>query len=96
MVAARRQHADLALGNIVGSNLFNITVIGGVAGLVSPIPVAQQFLDTEVWIMLMVTIALIAFMLSGRRISKSEGIILFTGYICYNAWQYYSNLVIPA
>jgi len=96
VVAARRQHADLALGNIVGSNLFNITVIGGVAGLVSPIPVAPIFLETEIWIMLMVTVTLIAFMLSGRRISKSEGIILFTGYICYNVWQYYSNLVVPA
>ncbi len=96
VVAARRQHADLAIGNIVGSNLFNITVIGGVAGLVSPIPVASQFLETEIWIMLMVTVALIAFMLSGRRISKNEGIILFTGYICYNVWQYYSNMVLPA
>ena len=92
VVAAYRRHADIALGNIVGSNLFNITVIGGTAAMVRPIPVAQQFVETDIWIMLAVTMGLISFMLTGRRISRPEGGILFAGYVAYNIWLYYNSL----
>ncbi len=92
LVAAYRKHADIALGNIVGSNLFNITVIGGTAAMVKPIPVADQFIQTDNWIMLGVTMVLISFMLTGRKITRAEGVILFTGYVAYSGWLYYNSL----
>jgi len=96
ILAARRKHSDLALGNIIGSNLFNITAIGGAAGMVAPVAVAQQFIDTEMWIMLFVSILLIAFMLLGQRISKLAGFILVAGYIGYTFWQFQSTLSVAS
>jgi len=86
VVAALRKHADIALGNVVGSNLFNITCIGGVAAMVRPMEVAPRFLDADLPAMLGVTLVLAVFMLTGRRVVRAEGAALLAGYIAYTAW----------
>jgi cation:H+ antiporter len=74
IVAALRD--DVALANIVGSNLFNITVILGLSAMVSPLVVSLQIISYDLWWMLAVATFLFPCMRSGLRISRIEGAIL--------------------
>lgn len=89
VLAARRKHSDIALGNIIGSNLFNLTAIGGVTGVIMPIPVAEQFLAFDNWVMLGVTLLLAALMFTGKKLVRPEGAALLLGYVVYAVWLYY-------
>ena len=82
VVAARKGHADLSVGNIVGSNIFNIMAILGISSLISGITVSEKVL-VDVGIMLAFSLVLIPIMRSGFIISRKEGILLITGYIGY-------------
>jgi len=83
VVAALRRHADVALGNIVGSNIYNVFGILGVTALVEPIPVPAEIIGFDVWVMLAATALLVAFAVTGRRITRVEGGILMAGYAAY-------------
>ncbi|MCV0411230.1 calcium/sodium antiporter [Nitrosopumilus sp.] len=82
VVAARKGHADLSVGNIIGSNIFNILAILGISSLISGITVSEQVL-VDVGIMLAFSLVLIPIMRSGFVISRREGVILVTGYVVY-------------
>jgi cation:H+ antiporter len=87
LVAAYRKHSDIAIGNVIGSNLFNITAIGGAAAMLKPIYVNPIFLNYDVWIFILTGLLVIAFMLTGNRICRREGVLLIGGYIGYTWWQ---------
>ena len=87
VVAAYRKHSDIAIGNIVGSNLFNIAVIGGTASMVKPIAVNPMFLTYDVWLLILITLVLVSFMLVGKKINRAQGGIFVVGYIAYTLWQ---------
>ena len=82
IVAARKGHADLSVGNIVGSNIFNIMAILGISSLISGIAVSEQVL-VDVGIMLAFSLVLIPIMRSGFIISRKEGLFLIAGYVGY-------------
>lgn len=82
IVAARKGHADLSIGNIVGSNVFNILAILGISSLISGITVSEKIL-VDIGIMLAFSLVLIPIMRSGFSISRKEGILLIAGYIGY-------------
>lgn len=88
VVAARKGHADLSVGNIVGSNIFNILAILGVSSLISGITVSEQIL-IDVGIMLAFSLVLIPIMRSGFVISRKEGILLIAGYVGYVVFLLY-------
>lgn len=90
-MAAFRRHADIALGNIVGSNIFNLSSVIGAAAIVAPLPVAAQFLRVDFPVMLGVTILFFVAMLARKRISRIEGAVMLAGFAAYIGWQY--NLV---
>jgi cation:H+ antiporter len=77
--------ADLALGNVVGSNIFNVLFILGVSALITPLVVSQQMVRKEVPIMIGVSLLLLGMTLDGG-ISQIEGAILFAGIIGYTAF----------
>ncbi|MDW8221535.1 MAG: calcium/sodium antiporter [Gemmatales bacterium] len=83
LVASFRRRGDVALANIVGSNLFNILVILGVSALASPLKVHPQLTASDCWWMLGITLALLPLMLTGLRISRMEGGILLAVYFVY-------------
>ena len=83
VMAAIRRQADVALGNVIGSNMFNLLAIIGVASLVGPIPVDPQFLRFDLWIMLAASLVLIPFVFFGRNITRLWGIGLSVGYAAY-------------
>ncbi len=83
VIAALRRHADVAIGNILGSNIFNVLGILGVSALLQPLPVAGRILAFDQWVMLGVSAALLLFLWTGRRLSRLEGAVLLAGYGVY-------------
>ena len=86
VMAALRRHTDVALGNVIGSNLFNLLGIVGVATLFGPIPVASEFLRLDLWVMLGASLLLIPFVFFCRDISRGWGVALtglYAAYIVY-------------
>lgn len=82
--------ADIAVGNVVGSNIFNVLFILGISALVSPLIVAQQLIRLDVPIMIGVSILTLVFGLDGA-ISRVDGIILFGLAILYTIFQIYQG-----
>ncbi|MEL7184413.1 MAG: calcium/sodium antiporter [Pseudomonadota bacterium] len=86
VMAALRRHADVAVGNVIGSNLFNLLGIIGVAVLVGPIPVEPSFVKLDLWIMFAATLMLIPFVFLRRDITRLWGVGLFGLYAAYIVW----------
>ena len=85
IMAALRRQADVALGNVIGSNMFNLLAIIGVASLVGPIPVDPAFLKFDLWVMLGASILLVPFVYMRRDITRLWGMILTVLYVAYLA-----------
>ncbi len=83
VMAAIRRSADVAIGNIIGSNVFNLLGIIGIASLVGPIPVGPEFLQYDLWIMLAASLALIPFVFLGRDIGRKTGLLFVAAYVAY-------------
>jgi cation:H+ antiporter len=88
VIAAFRKQADVAIGNILGSNIFNLLGILGVSAILQPIAVAGRVISFDQWVMLGSSILLYIFLLSGRKLSRVEGGILLLGYFAYIAVSY--------
>ena len=80
-VAAYRKHSDVALGNLVGSNIFNIIGIVGVVSLISPMEVPQRIIEIDLWVMLAATLILMPFMIGNKKVFGRTGASLFL--LCY-------------
>lgn len=83
IVAAIRRHPELAVGNIIGSNIFNIFAVLGVTATIMPVSIAPSIAHFDLPIMFMVTLILIPFLMSNWRLSRIEGLLLVTGYGVY-------------
>ena len=90
IVAAKRGHSDVCIGNVIGSNIFNLFGILGVTAIVAPpVPFADKIVGFDLWALLLVTALLLPFMLTGRRISRVEGSALLALYAAYVACQFW-------
>lgn len=83
VMAALRREAEVALGNVIGSNIFNLLLIVGVTGLIGPIPVPAEFLRFDLWVMLAASLLLIPIVFRGRDLNKGWGIGLCLLYLLY-------------
>jgi cation:H+ antiporter len=83
VVAAFRREADIALGNVIGSNIFNVLGILGVTVLVQPLSVPGELLRLDVWVMLAATVVLVIFAVTAWRIARWEGAVLLGAYGIY-------------
>lgn len=90
VVSAWRRQPDIAVGNIVGSNIFNILGILGVAGIVRPQYIGPQTLWLDLPVMLLLSLACIPIMLSQHRISRGEGLVFLASYAGYLAVLIYA------
>lgn len=85
VVAAARGEGEIAAGNVVGSNLFNLLGILGVAALVDPLD-APGLRPVDLAVMAAFTVALVPMMISGRRLVRAESGVLLAGYAGYMAF----------
>ena len=85
VMATIRRQADVALGNVIGSNMFNLLAIIGIAALVGPIPVDPAFLRFDLWVMLAASLVLVPFVYMKMDISRGWGVALTALYVGYVA-----------
>lgn len=83
LIAAFRRQSEIAIGNIVGSNIFNVLGILGVTALIAPIPVASRFLTFDLPVMIAVSLALTALLLTRPVIGRGIGVAMLAGYVAY-------------
>lgn len=83
VMAALRRQADVALGNVIGSNMFNLLAIVGIASFVGPIHVDPSFLRFDLWVMLGASVLLMPFVYFGFDLSKRWGFALTALYLAY-------------
>ncbi|MBL8733029.1 MAG: calcium/sodium antiporter [Planctomycetes bacterium] len=83
--AAWAGQADMAVGNVVGSNIFNVLAIVGLAAAITPLLVAVQLVRRDVPVMIVVSLALIGLALDGR-IGRLDGALLFIALVGYTTW----------
>jgi cation:H+ antiporter len=87
VMAAFRRHADVAIGNVIGSNIFNITAVVGAAALVSPLAVPDEILNRDLWVMIGASLLLTPFVLLCRPIGRLTGAAAL---LFYGAYIYYA------
>jgi len=87
VVAARRGHTDVAIGNVIGSNLFNTLGVAGGVAMVVPLPVPEQLIRFDLWVMTAATFALLVFLSTGTRIGRRAGGLFLLAYGLYIAAQ---------
>ena len=83
ITAALKRQSDIAIGNVIGSNIFNILGILGITALIAPIPVAERFVSIDGWVMLGVTAILFAILFLGHGINRITGALFLVGYAGY-------------
>ena len=88
IVAAMRGQRDIAVGNVVGSNIFNILAVLGASGIASGtgLPVSEAARNFDLWVMLAVAFACLPIMITGREIARWEGGVFLAYYAAYAAW----------
>jgi cation:H+ antiporter len=84
LIAVRKKNVDLAIGNVVGSNIFNIFFILGISSVVTSVPVVDANL-TDIFVNLIFSVMLFFFVFSGkgRKVERWEGVIFVLGYVTY-------------
>lgn len=83
IVAGIRKQGDVAFGNIVGSNIYNILGIGGFTALIAPGPVPVEIVRFDNLVMIAVSVAMVVYAWTGLRIARGEGAALIAGYAVY-------------
>jgi len=83
VMAAIRQHGALALGNVLGSNMFNILAIIGITAMVTPIDIPSEILRLDIWIMLAATLVLVPFVVWEVPIGRVAGVVFLCAYAAY-------------
>ncbi len=83
VAAALRRQADVALGNVIGSNMFNLLAIIGVAALIAPMDVDAEFLRFDLWVMLGSSLLLVPFVFLRWNLTRPIGLILSAAYVGY-------------
>lgn len=82
-IAAFRKQAGISIGNLVGSNIFNIGSVLGITSIIKPIDISQTVLSYDFWWMLAVALILLPFILIGKKIGRIKGGILLIIYVVY-------------
>ncbi len=90
VMAAWKGESEIAVGNVVGSSLFNILGILGLAGVFLPLNVSSHMLSIDIPVMVVVALAMFPIMRSDMTVSRAEGVLLFSGFVVYTVSLLYS------
>ncbi len=82
-VAAYRKQTDISVGNLIGSNLFNIMAVLGVTSMVTPISVEESVLSFDMYWVLGIALAMLPILYIGKRIGRLKGVLLLATYVTY-------------
>lgn len=90
VIAAVKKHADVAIGNILGSNLFNVLFILGLTGVIAPVPIAGRIAEFDIWAMLAVSVLLLGVIVRRGQIGRAAGSAFLALYAAYCGWLFVS------
>jgi cation:H+ antiporter len=82
-VAAFKKETDISVGNLIGSNIFNIMAVIGITSLIKPIPVQEAVINFDMWWVLAIAAVVLPMMLIGKKIGRIHGALLFSTYVIY-------------
>jgi cation:H+ antiporter len=82
-IAAFKKQADISIGNLIGSNIFNILAVIGLTGIITPIPVSEMVINFDVFWVIGIAFVLFPLMRYGKIITRTKGIFLLTIYLAY-------------
>ncbi len=82
-VAAYRQQTDISVGNLIGSNLFNIMAVLGITSMVTPISVEASVLSFDMYWVIGIALAMLPILFIGKKIGRIKGLLLLATYITY-------------
>jgi cation:H+ antiporter len=83
VVAAFRRQSEIAIGNVIGSNIFNVLGILGITAIIKPIPIADRFITFDLPVMIAASLVLTALLLKRAVIGRGIGLVLLAGYAGY-------------
>lgn len=83
LMAAFRKQSDISIGNLIGSNIFNLLGIIGVSAIVQPIQVTHESFFLDIGVMLLIALVLYPFMRLGKNLGRWQGVLLFAAYVTY-------------
>lgn len=83
IIAALKGHDDISVGNLVGSNIFNTLLVVGAAGLANPFTVETNLVNFDFPVMMAVSIGFLVVGYAGRKISRSDGVLMLVLYVMY-------------
>lgn len=86
IIAALRRQPEIAFGNVIGSNIYNVLGIGGVTALVAPTAVPAEIMARDAWVMVAASVLLLVVARTWWRIGRREGAVLLALYLGYLAW----------
>lgn len=86
--AAIKKHSDVIIGNVLGSNLFNILSILGITAIIKPVPLTGQIASFDIPLGFVLALATFAIIFVMQRISRSIGIAFLSSYVVYVGWLY--------
>ena len=85
IAAARKGHGDIVVGNVVGSNMANLCIVLGATALVNPVHIGSDVIWRDLPAMTLMTLLMLAAMITGRRVSRMEGCLMLLAYFIYMA-----------
>ncbi len=85
IMAALRKHGDVAMGNVIGSNLFNLAGIMGITSFFGPLAIPPGILRFDLWVMLLSSLCILPFVFGGLNITRVWGLVLSAAYVVYVA-----------
>lgn len=87
LVAALRKESEIAIGNVVGSNIFNILGILGITSILKPININPQLTQVDMFVMIGMAVALFVLVLN-RKLTRWEGVLLLLAYAAFVVWSF--------
>lgn len=91
VVAALKGHDDLSIGNLVGSNIFNMLLVIGAAGAVRPLTISNRMAGMDYWMMLGISVLFSVFVFIFKKVNRASGVILLLAYVGYLAYLFIIN-----
>lgn len=92
IVAAIRRHSDVVLGNVIGSNIFNILAILGVTVVIQPIEISARFRDIDTPVMLGAALVLLGLLFASKKIGRGWGALMLSAYAAYMVFLFSNGM----
>jgi cation:H+ antiporter len=92
VVAASRNEADIAVGNVIGSNVFNLAAVLGITAVVLPVPVQGVVMEVHFPAVMFMSVLLVPLVRANLQIRRTEGVILLLAYVGLATWMWSSTV----